>query len=97
MTKKQSNIFSLIMFFLFLNATKVLGQETRLLRQPDINATHIIFTYGSDIWVNSLGTNVAKRITSTQAVESNPYLSPIESGLLFHQTDQGKLQCILFL
>jgi tricorn protease len=90
MTKKQSNIFSLIMFFLFLNATKVLGQETRLLRQPDINATHIIFTYGSDIWVNSLETSAAKRITSTQAVESNPYLSPNGKWIAFSSNRSGQ-------
>ncbi|MFD2568349.1 S41 family peptidase [Pseudotenacibaculum haliotis] len=76
-------------FLLFLSALSVQAQETRLLRQPDINSNHVVFAYGGDIWINSLGSNSAKRITSTPAVESNPYLSPDGKWIAFSSNRSG--------
>ncbi|WP_299124014.1 S41 family peptidase [uncultured Winogradskyella sp.] len=65
------------------------GQSTRLLRQPDISATHITYTYGSDIWISELNSSEAKRITSTAAVESNPYFSPDGQWIAFSSNRAG--------
>ena len=87
-TKHPKSILFLIAF-LFLNISISIGQETRLLRQPDINNTHIVYTYGGDVWINSLNSSEAKRITSTPAVESNPYLSPDGKWIAFSSNRTG--------
>lgn len=73
----------------FLNIQNNSAQETRLLRQPDISSTHVVFTYGGDVWINELGTRSAKRITSTPAVESNPHLSPDGKWIAFSSNRSG--------
>ena len=66
-----------------------ISQGTRLLRQPDISNSHIVFTYGGDVWVTSIGSSEAKRITSTPAVESNPYFSPDGKWIAFTSNRAG--------
>jgi tricorn protease len=56
------------------------AQETRLLRQPTISDTHIAFAHGGDLWIVDRDGGEARRLTSTPAVESDPFLSP--DGLL---------------
>ncbi|NRB63560.1 MAG: PD40 domain-containing protein [Saprospiraceae bacterium] len=65
------------------------GQETRLLRQPDISKDHIAFVYGSDIWVANRDGSDVQRITSTPAVESNPHFSPDGKTLAFSSNRDG--------
>jgi len=95
MTSSKIQIKRLVQFItvfiaiLFLNIQSNYAQETRLLRQPDIDATHVVFTYGGDIWINQLGTKNAKRITSTPAVESNPHLSPNGKWIAFSSNRSG--------
>tara|TARA_R110002111_G_scaffold169391_1_gene235278 strand:+ start:3671 stop:6940 length:3270 start_codon:yes stop_codon:yes gene_type:complete len=79
----------LVTLFL-LSSLITFAQGTRLLRQPDISATHITYTYGSDIWVSALNSSEAKRITSTAAVESNPYFSPDGNWIAFSSNRAGK-------
>ena len=52
------------------------AQDTRLVRQPDINDTHIVFAYANDLWLTGTEGGEAKRLTSFQGSESNPRLSP---------------------
>lgn len=68
----------------FVNA-----QETRLLRQPTMSDQHIAFTYGGDIWISDLNGQAVKRITSTPAVESNPYFSPDGKMIAFTSNRSG--------
>ncbi|MBU2928405.1 S41 family peptidase [Winogradskyella psychrotolerans] len=89
-SQSQSPHQTLYVALLFL-LTSVLSfaQGTRLLRQPDISATHITYTYGSDIWVSAINSSEAKRITSTAAGESNPYFSPDGNWIAFSSNRAG--------
>ncbi len=40
------------------------SQDTRLLRQPDISATQIVFAYANDLWVVNKSGGSATRLTS---------------------------------
>jgi len=81
-------IVSFTILFLF-SGLLAFAQGTRLLRQPDISATHVTYTYGSDIWISELNSNEAKRVTSTSAVESNPYFSPDGNWIAFSSNRAG--------
>jgi tricorn protease len=71
------------------------AQDTRLLRQPDISDTHIVFTYGSDVWIVETSKSEAKRLTSTAAVESQPYFSPDGQWIAFTSNRSGRNQVYL--
>jgi tricorn protease len=86
--KSQTQITYFTIFILF-SSLIAFAQGTKLLRQPDISATHITYTYGSDIWISALNSQDAKRITSTAAVESNPYFSPDGNWIAFSSNRAG--------
>ncbi|WP_296312434.1 S41 family peptidase [Winogradskyella sp. UBA3174] len=87
----KKNHFTICFFILFLFSSLIsFAQGTRLLRQPDISATHITYAYGSDLWVSELNSQEAKRITSTAASESNPYFSPDGNWIAFSSNRAGR-------
>src|SRR6185369_16504335 len=49
---------------------------TRLLRYPDVSATHIAFVYGGDVWVVEATGGTARRLTSGPGEELFPKFSP---------------------
>ena len=61
---------------LVLSFTSLFSQGTRLLRQPSLGSSAIVFAYAGDIWTADPGSSRVTRLTSTQAVESDPKLSP---------------------
>ncbi len=76
--KLQLSIFVFTLFFQSLSA-----QGTRLLRQPDVSETQIVFAYAGDIWITSIDGGDAVRLTSFKGVESNPNFSPDGSKVAF--------------
>ncbi|MCA0133796.1 S41 family peptidase [Winogradskyella alexanderae] len=66
------------------------AQGTRLLRDPDLSSTHITFTYGSDVWIVDKTGGLAKRITSTPAIEYQPYFSPDGKWIAFSSNRSGR-------
>ncbi len=65
------------------------AQGTRLLRQPTISKTHVVFTYGGDLWVTNLESMQTLRLTSTGAIESNPHFSPDGKIIAFTSNRSG--------
>ncbi len=65
---------------------------TRLLRQPTLSATQVAFTYGADLWVAERAGGVARRLTSTPAVESDPHFSPDGRTIAFTSNRSGVAQ-----
>lgn len=79
MTKKTALFFGI--FVLMIQS--LYAQGTRLLRQPDINESHIVFAYAGDIWITDLNGDEAERLTSFKGVEGNPKFSPDGNRVAF--------------
>lgn len=69
--------------------TVLSAQDTRLLRQPDVSDSHVVFAYGADLWIADLNGGVARRLTSTPAVESDPHFSPDGRWIAFTSNRSG--------
>lgn len=84
--------FKMIMGFfiaLFLSASALKAEGTRLLRQPNISETQIVFTYGGDLWICAKSGGKAVRLTSTPAIEKDPYFSPDGQTIAFTSNRAG--------
>ncbi len=65
-----------ITFFITLFISLVsFSQGTRLLRQPTISKTAIVFVYANDLWKAPINGGNAIRLTSDDGYESNPHFS----------------------
>lgn len=65
------------------------AQGTRLLRQPTLSEHHVAFAYGADLWVADRTGGLARRLTSTPAVESGPHFSPDGRFIAFTSNRSG--------
>jgi len=63
--------------------------ESRLLRDPDISDTQIVFTYGGDLWTVSRSGGDARRLTAFQGEETNPRFSPDGQWVAFSGAYDG--------
>jgi len=65
------------------------AQGTRLLRHPTVSRDSVAFEYAGDLWVVPRNGGQARRLTSTQGVEIDPYFSPDGSLIAFSSTVAG--------
>jgi len=65
--------------------------DARMMRQPDVSATHIAFVYAGDIWVAPKTGGEAVRLSSPRGEESFPKFSPDGSLLAFSGNYDGNL------
>ncbi|PYS35419.1 MAG: protease, partial [Acidobacteria bacterium] len=80
-------VFSVL---LCLNISAIANaQGTRLLRHPTVSRDSIAFEYAGDLWVVARGGGQARRVTSTQGVELDPYFSPDGSQIAYTSTVAG--------
>ncbi|MBN1819189.1 MAG: PD40 domain-containing protein [Prolixibacteraceae bacterium] len=86
---KKMGFVMISILAVFIFSSSALAQGTRLLRQPTLSSTRIAYVYGGDIWVTNLNTNITVRLTSTQAVESNPHFSPDGKTIAFTSNRSG--------
>ncbi len=80
-------LFSLVLCFSF--PIIAAAQGTRLLRHPTASRDSVAFEYAGDLWVVSRSGGQARRLTSTQGVEIEPYFSPDGSKIAFTSTVAG--------
>ncbi len=67
----------LICFVIVLSAgSPAAAESTRLLRHPDVSDRHVVFSYGSDLWIVARDGGDARRLTSSPGIESDPRFSP---------------------
>ena len=63
--------------------------DARLLKYPDVSATHISFVYGGDIWIVPKSGGVAVRLSSPRGEEAFPRFSPDGTRLAFTANYNG--------
>jgi len=79
--KKLSPVFLFILICIF--STNDLLAQTRLLRNPDISETHIVFDYAGDIWICHVDGTEPRRLTTFQGMETGAYFSPDGNQICF--------------
>ena len=67
------------------------AQGTRLLRHPTVSRDLVAFAYAGDLWAVSRSGGQARRLTSTQGVESEPSFSPDGTQIAFTSTVAGNM------
>ncbi len=87
-TKSTYQMLLGLLFSLFISA-HTQAEGTRLLRQPNISDKHVVFTYGGDLWLVAKTGGNAIRLTSTPAVEKDPYFSPDGQTIAFTSNRSG--------
>ena len=65
----------IILLFTLIFSYSSFSQGTRLLRQPTLSNTDVVFVYGADLWKVPINGGNAVRLTSDEGEESNPQFS----------------------
>lgn len=65
--------------------------DTRLLSDPAISATHVAFVYAGDVWVVDRDGGRARRLTSHLGEETNPRFSPDGRTIAFSAEYDGNI------
>src|SRR5882724_11731846 len=63
--------------------------DARMMREPDVSATHIAFVYAGDIWVAPKTGGEALRLSSPRGEETFPRFSPDGSQIAFSGNYDG--------
>lgn len=77
--------FSFVICYLTLTvfSTSLDAQGTRLLRDPDISASKIVFVHADDLWTVDRDGGGAMRLTSGEGSETDPVFSPDGKSIAF--------------
>ncbi len=70
-------------------ATAREADETLLLQQPTVSASHVVFVYAQDLWIVGRDGGIARRLTSDVGDESSPRLSPDGRSVAFSAQYEG--------
>ena len=75
-----------------LHPSRASAQDARLLRDPSVSLTSVAFAYGGDLWIVPRSGGVARRLTATPAVESEPHFSNDGKSIAFTSNRSGTEQ-----
>jgi len=75
--------FLLLSVFTVCVKSTFAGNGTRMLHEPDLSSTHVVFVYAGDLWTASINGGVATQITTHPGIESTPKYSPDGSWIAF--------------
>ena len=80
---------------LLATPTPTHAQGTRFLRQPDVSATHIVFTHANDLWKVGRDGGDAVRLTSSEGAETDAAFSPDGRWIAFSGQYDGNTDVYL--
>lgn len=84
-----------ILLFCLFTALCSAAEEPLLLRKPTLNKTHIVFSYGGDLWSVPRAGGDAVRLTSGAGNESDPAFSPDGTSVAFTGEYDGNVDAFL--
>ena len=90
----KTKLINAVLLCVFISGIAV-AQGTRLLRHPTVSRDSVAFEYAGDLWVVPRNGGQARRLTSTQGVEIDPYFSPDGSQIAFTSTVAGNTDVYL--
>lgn len=67
------------------------AQGTRMLRDPDVGPTHLVFSHANDLWLVDRAGGDARRLTSADGAEADPVFSPDGRWIAFTGQYGGNL------
>ena len=73
----------LALALLACSALAAQSQEPLLMQEPTLNASHIVFAYGGELWSVSREGGAALQLTSGPGQKSNPHFSPDGKWIAF--------------
>jgi tricorn protease len=85
----------LIFIFLILFSYSIFSQGTRLLRQPTMSDSEVVFVYAADLWKAPLNGGNAIRLTSDEGYETNPHFSKDGKWIAFTAQYDGNTDVYL--
>ncbi len=93
----KKTVFMAMIALLLSTSTTLLHSQVnaRMLRYPDVSATHICFVYAGDIWVVAKEGGTAFRLSSPRGEESFPRFSPDGSTIAFSGNYDGNTDIYL--
>jgi tricorn protease len=71
------------------------AQSTKLLRNPAASDQAIVFNYASDLWIVGRDGGEARRLTTSQGIETEPYFSPDGQYIAFTGNYSGNNEVYL--
>lgn len=86
---RVATAFGLLVFGATSVRAPLAAEGTRLLRQPAVSAAHVAFVHGGDLWIVDRSGGEARRLTSTAAVERDPWFSPDGRWIAFTSNRSG--------
>lgn len=74
-----------VLVFLLIGVGNIFAQSEKpmLFRQPTMNKTHIVFSFGGDLWKVARTGGTAVRLTSGIGIETSPQYSPDGNWIAF--------------
>src|SRR3984885_7267791 len=91
--KKWIVILALVLFS--CGTLSAQTEKPLLMQNPTLSATHIVFSYGGELWSVSREGGVALQLTSGQGQKSNPHFSPDGKWIAFTAQYGGNLNVFL--
>jgi tricorn protease len=83
------SVFALILLAGATAAPAAAQVDARMLRYPDVSATHIAFAYAGDVWVVPKAGGTAVRLSSPPGEEAFPRFSPDGSQIAYSANYDG--------
>jgi tricorn protease len=72
-----------------LTTSGINSNDTRMLAQPAVSASHIAFIYAEDLWIANIDGTEPRRLTVDEGIESNPFFSPDGKTIAFNAQYDG--------